>query len=186
MPTLLTAGDTVSAGSSLTGATDGLLNLIVGPAGAKVTALSADAAGNLSAFGGGRVFNRGNILGVVSQTAGVPTGAVIERDLNANGEWVRFADGMLICTVRVTSTTQAFTLYISPIHISNYTWTFPAGFIAAPVVNCSEFRWGTSASWAGVATTASTSNVVLRGYDGAPNATGTATIISATAIGRWF
>lgn len=38
-----------------------------------------------------------NILGMVSQAAGVPTGAVIERGSNANGEYVRFADGTQIC-----------------------------------------------------------------------------------------
>lgn len=39
-----------------------------------------------------------NILGTVSQSSGVPTGAIIERDSNDNGEYVKFADGTLICT----------------------------------------------------------------------------------------
>lgn len=42
-------------------------------------------------------FNRANILGAVSQAAGVPTGAVIQRGSNANGEYVRYADGTQIC-----------------------------------------------------------------------------------------
>ena len=37
------------------------------------------------------------ILGTVSQSGGVPTGAVIERGSNANGEYVKFADGTMIC-----------------------------------------------------------------------------------------
>lgn len=40
---------------------------------------------------------RGNILGTVSQSGGIPTGAVIERGSNANGEYVKFADGTAIC-----------------------------------------------------------------------------------------
>jgi len=44
------------------------------------------------------VFGRSNILGTVSQTAGVPTGAIIERGSNGNGDFVRFADGTQICT----------------------------------------------------------------------------------------
>jgi hypothetical protein len=41
-------------------------------------------------------FQRSNILGTVAQTGGVPTGAVIERGSNANGEYVKFADGTLM------------------------------------------------------------------------------------------
>ncbi len=42
------------------------------------------------------VYNQNNILGTVSQSGGVPTGAIIERGSNANGEYVKFADGTLI------------------------------------------------------------------------------------------
>lgn len=44
-----------------------------------------------------------NILGTVSQSSGVPTGAIIERGSNANGEYVKYADGTLICTKRDTA-----------------------------------------------------------------------------------
>ena len=48
MPTILTAGDAVSAASSFAGANDGALNIVVGPAGGKLTALSIDAAGQIA------------------------------------------------------------------------------------------------------------------------------------------
>ena len=41
------------------------------------------------------------LLGTVSQSGGVPTGAIIERGSNVNGEYVRFADGTQICTTTV-------------------------------------------------------------------------------------
>jgi len=44
------------------------------------------------------VFDTGNLLGTVSQSGGNPTGAVIEAGSNANGDYVRFADGTQICT----------------------------------------------------------------------------------------
>ena len=44
------------------------------------------------------IYNQSNILGTVSQSGGVPTGAIIERGSNANGEFVKYADGTLICT----------------------------------------------------------------------------------------
>lgn len=50
-------------------------------------------------------FCRGNILGTVGQAAGVPTGAVIERGTNANGDYVRFADGTQICLREVSTLT---------------------------------------------------------------------------------
>lgn len=42
-------------------------------------------------------YGPGNVLGAVSETSGVPTGAVIERGSNADGDYVRFADGTQIC-----------------------------------------------------------------------------------------
>jgi len=62
---------------------------------------------------GNEVYRKQNILGTVSQSGGVPTGAIIERGSNANGEYVKFADGTLFMKSKVnldlTSTTpQAF------------------------------------------------------------------------------
>jgi hypothetical protein len=37
------------------------------------------------------------ILGTVSQSGGVPTGAIIENATNANGRYIKYADGTLIC-----------------------------------------------------------------------------------------
>lgn len=37
------------------------------------------------------------LVGTVSQSGGVPTGAVIERGSNASGKYTKFADGTMIC-----------------------------------------------------------------------------------------
>lgn len=66
------------------------------------------------------VYGPGNLLGTVSHSTGVPTGAAIERGNNANGEYVRFADGTQICTRQVTVATA------SAASIANY--DFPAAF----------------------------------------------------------
>ena len=91
--------------------------------------LRRKAGGNWSAWA--KVFHSENLLGTVSQSAGVPTGAVIERGANANGEYVKFADGTLICT------TSGRTLAYSTADLVTYTWTFPAPFVAGsyPVVS---------------------------------------------------
>lgn len=69
------------------------------------------------------LYTKSNLLGTVSQASGVPTGSVFERGSNANGEYVRFADGAQICTFKLTASTSA-----------GVTWTFPAVFSSAPVV----------------------------------------------------
>jgi hypothetical protein len=81
------------------------------------------------------LFSRHNILGAVSQVAGVPTGRVIERGSNANGEFVRFADGTQICTHTDLSAANADTADGALFRSANVLWTFPATFIAAPAVN---------------------------------------------------
>jgi len=43
------------------------------------------------------------LLGPVSQVGGVPTGAVFESGSNANGTYVKFADGTMICQRLVTT-----------------------------------------------------------------------------------
>ncbi len=126
------------------------------------------------------LFGRANILGTVSQSAGVPTGAVIERGSNANGEYVRFADGTQICTVTaaaVDTTTAAGAVYM---HTNLLTWTFPAAFAAAPVVagGC-----GSAARWLGPSAPG-VNSVTYRVYS--TGSSGTLAAPSLTAIGRWF
>jgi len=70
-----------------------------------------DEAGKLLSTGNddpAEVFKQNNILGTVSESSGVPTGAIIERGSNANGEFVKYADGTQICrrVFRYDSTNQ--------------------------------------------------------------------------------
>jgi len=62
------------------------------------------------------------LVGTVSESGGVPTGAIIERGSNANGEYVKFADGTMIARRRffVTGISVAGSGYYSlPV------WTYP-------------------------------------------------------------
>ena len=65
-----------------------------------------------------RVFDTNHIVGTVSQTGGVPTGAIIERGSNANGEYTRWADGTQVATnsnSAITTAPAAFTGTITKI-----------------------------------------------------------------------
>jgi len=132
------------------------------------------------------LLHTGNILGGVSQSGGVPTGAVIERGSNANGEYVRFADGTQICTLTIVVTDQAIDSPYGTLFTGTRTWTFPAPFSQVPAVPPPAFNWGTSASWGHSRSATATTNVVLRAIDIALRQAGTAVYIQAIAIGRWY
>ncbi|HCG0886568.1 TPA: hypothetical protein NJH56_002383 [Pseudomonas aeruginosa] len=134
----------------------------------------------------GALYSRDSILGAVSQSSGVPTGAVIQRGSNANGEFVRFADGTQICWRRYAAaldvTNQSGGLFMTP---GGTALTFPAAFVSAPVVSDATIRntgysgrgWGaiysvdaTSCAWYGFSTTSALA-ALLPGF---------------IATGRWF
>ncbi|OHV81601.1 hypothetical protein [Rhizobium sp. LCM 4573] len=78
-----------------------------------------------------KAFRRGNILGTVSQTGGTPTGALIERGSNANGEYVRYADGTQICISPLLQPTT--NVAVGSLFRSNpIAQAFPANFVATP------------------------------------------------------
>jgi hypothetical protein len=52
-----------------------------------------------------RKFDTGNILGTVSQSGGVPTGAIIERGSNSDGIYTLFADGTML--IRISGVTSS-------------------------------------------------------------------------------
>lgn len=79
-------------------------------------------------------YKRANIVGSVSQSGGVPTGAIVEIGSNTNGEYVKFANGTQICRFGYIGT-LAFNDYIYGAYVSGWiSWTFPAGFVSRPNV----------------------------------------------------
>lgn len=67
------------------------------------------------------IYSTGNAVAAVSQASGVPTGGVMFRGSNSNGQFQMFADGTLICTHVLTSSDSAAV-----------TWTFPSAFAVTP------------------------------------------------------
>ncbi|QUS36081.1 DUF2793 domain-containing protein [Falsirhodobacter algicola] len=124
----------------------------------------------------------GRAVGKVSQTAGTATGALMEKGSNANGEYVRLADGMQICTSPTLTfgavTTAQGTLYRS----GDSTWTFPAEFASADKI-CVSGQSSNSARWMS-GNLPGTTSVVLR-LMAATSFTGSE-YGRALAIGRWY
>jgi len=112
-------------GAAGTFAINGSANLAVSP----WLASSADGLD----VNGSRVITRANAVGTVGQASGVPTGGLIERGSNANGDYARFADGAQICTspaIYVGPTTNIAGQIFD--NGANVAWNFPAAFATAP------------------------------------------------------
>lgn len=118
-------------------------------------------------------YGPGNLLGTVSQSGGVPTGAVFERGSNANGEYVRFADGTQICTHVMSASSGGAA-----------TWTFPATFAVSPAVTGSGVNASARIFTIDPATLSATAVGFSLWNDGAGTRTASATYLTAT--GRWF
>lgn len=127
-----------------------------------------------------RTYKKNNILGTVSQAAGVPTGAVIERGSNANGEYVRWADGTQMCWHTLP------TFAVAANAGTTATWTFPVAFSVAPAVPA----WSGSETVTGdiygfVANAGITTTTAVQKFRNG----GTAQDVASTrtlAVGRWF
>jgi hypothetical protein len=143
----------------------------------------------LNQLDGLEVYGKTNILGTVSETSGVPTGAVIERGSNANGEFVKFADGTMQCFHRLQLT-------FSVTSEINATWTFPAAFSGSPRIASIISDDGTSMAPVlsqvtnpSISDAAGASSTTLRlfRFVGATNfVSGDTCFVETTAIGRWF
>ena len=138
----------------------------------------------------GATYGPASLIGPVSQTGGLPTGAVIEQGQNANGSYVRWADGTQICWL------DNFTLSANAETVVQEWWTYPAAFAAAPAITFSVGL--VNADWVGLARTQvsawgpiiapGTTSAKLAIYPVAGTGTVTATVsgTSPMAIGRWY
>lgn len=125
-------------------------------------------------------YNQTNILGNVSQSGGVPTGSVIERGSNANGEYVRFADGTQICAVTATAIVDVTRASGGGFRSgSGAAITFPATFAVAPRASGGTTNNAVWNTYGAITTT----NAIVFG-----NSLSSQTGVSANllAFGRWF
>jgi hypothetical protein len=113
---------------------------------------------------------------------------VVESGSNANGGWVRLADGTQVCW-------HLLTLAYSGTKSILATWTFPVAFIADPQVTTTELLGGTIGFSAATKRNTSyfyfdnrtASSIRLNYYNetAAPFVSGDTMLRSAIAIGRW-
>ncbi|QXI45159.1 hypothetical protein HU734_010480 [Pseudomonas wayambapalatensis] len=132
-----------------------------------------------------RLVHSGNIVGTATQVSGLPTGAVIERGSNANGQYIKFADGTLICwgtftTPAFSTTATNFLGSTSGItYFQNAAFSFPVAFSGSiSVIPTISSGNGFGARLAGL----TQSGATVQAYSSQTGAVD----ISWIAIGRWY
>ena len=139
----------------------------------------APSSGGLSQWA--ELYHTGNLVGTVSQSGGVPTGAVIERGSNSNGEYVRFADGTQISITDI-SVPDVSDASGDMFRSSQVEMTFPAEFVGG-AYGGSVAAVGTSDVW-GVFRPSSQSIGFIRLF--APTSRSSSTTTRVLVVGRWF
>jgi len=133
----------------------------------------------------------GNILAPVSESAGVPTGGVIEAGSNANGNYTKYADGTMICAnnIVVSEIGNADTLGAEVL------LTHAAVFIATPSMSIwcyGATDTGTGNTYEAVLAIGAYGRLNNSGHRFKPyyltdkTVLGYASFYSTIAIGRWF
>lgn len=135
-----------------------------------------------------RHYHTNNIVGTVSQSSGVPTGAIIERGSNANGEYVKFADGTMICIVidklltNIAFPNAVGNLWQSDAITSTYPATFASGMVRASTAV--KYSGGTTRPLVAAGDYSATSIFTLL-HTSVQAASFTGALYSF-AVGRWY
>ena len=104
---------------------------------------------------------------------------------NGNGKYIKYDDGTLIQWNRIEVNNQAINTAYGSLYQGTRYLTFPIPFVGnMPSCQCTEFQWGSGASWGTIANVTLT-NITCRGIDITSRATGTNCRIGWFAIGRW-
>ena len=148
-----------------------------------------DEAGKLLSTGNddpAEIFKQSNILGTVSESGGVPTGAIIERGSNSNGEFVRYADGTQIATRVIVDGRMP----VDSVSFFSVTYNFPVSFASNPSVSVNgrvSTTGGSVRLGHALISSRSTSNASVN-YESFPGASNLNELrhITLIAIGRWF
>jgi len=128
-------------------------------------------------------FDRGNILGNVSESSGVPTGALFQYGfVSGKGHYLRLADGTQVCWHLLADNAAINVAFLGGFRDAGRTWTFPIAFASAPVVSGSPQAL-TSAGVTAPTSTTTAATVFHTAFASQAAANLEADLI---AIGRWY
>lgn len=132
-------------------------------------------------------YKRSNVLGVVSQSGGMPTGALMEYVSNATGEVWKFANGLMLTSQSISCPALSWTAGTG-VRYLNVTASLPGGFAATPKLYAQlvDQDISTRSAWVTnvTAPTLSTLSAWLAATSGTTGAG--AFVLNVHAIGRWY
>lgn len=111
---------------------------------------------------------------------------ITDSGSNANGNYVKFQDGTMVQWNDLEVDDQAIDGSYGSLYQGTRDIALPQAFKNTHYVAlCTQFLWGTGASWGSVVQRNTNSAFTIRGYDYFSRPTGTRTYISWIAIGKW-
>jgi hypothetical protein len=134
-----------------------------------------------------RFVQKANIVGVVSQSGGIPTGAILQSSWGAGGGYIKYADGTMIQVIKRVVTrdiNQAYgSMFITPAAEAAQNWPIP--FVSLVFETASVIGESLSCWWAGVGYGTVTQTQAGFLYSAITRASSSYTIVYR-AEGRWF
>jgi hypothetical protein len=126
-------------------------------------------------------YTSSNILGTVGQSAGIPTGAIIERGVNVNGNYQKFADGTLICMRSYNESNAVNIAEGNLFRSASLSFTFPSVFVSTDVLVLGSFP--NTGAWLSQRNSSATNAAFV--WQSAVALTSN-TMAHLLAIGRWY
>jgi hypothetical protein len=111
------------------------------------------------------------------------SGAIIERGSNTNGEYIKFADGTLICKNILNGSEQAIQDLYGSIFVGIRSWIYPYTFVDVPYRSL-NISYNNQAPWCEASVSTNTIAYFYI-YDIAARGSGIYMDFSYLAIGRW-
>ncbi|WP_447742359.1 hypothetical protein [Pseudomonas laurentiana] len=134
-------------------------------------------------------YNKANIIGAVTQSAGVPTGAAMQQVLNGVGAYWKFANGLLISSQRVSLAAGAASWAAgSGVRYAQITGGLPVAFVAQPDLYGQFYENDISGRSAWLTHLSAPTVSTFSAWASAPPTTSGVGAFSFNilAVGRWF
>lgn len=128
------------------------------------------------------LYHEGNAVGTVSQSGGIPTGAIVEEGTNGNGTFTKYLNGTMICRHGIAYPS------LPPGSAAAAAWSFPSPFTAQPICVPAAGSVGGNGGFLNAAqdSAGSGSSTTIAVGNSHPSATVGTPYVHVIAIGRWF
>lgn len=161
-----------------------LFGAVINPGSVDAAQLASDMANVTSKVN--NCFNRTNSVGVVSQVAGAPTGALMEYVTNSGGQAWKYANGQMIATTTMSAGGgTAAANYVYKSLVLSQAAGMPHNFITAPLIIPCGFSAGAGGGWGSLQTYPSASLWGTWAVFTNVSVTGTMQV-DLVAFGRWY